>query len=384
MTTKTTGRKKLRKPKKGAEFSARRELITPKIAAQYLESLPEGQRRLRKIIVERYAMAMKAGKWKHTGEAIKFDTHGDLIDGQHRLQAVIQSGATIKCEVQRNVPDDAFMDLDTGAGRNPGDLLKIAGYKYTSNIAAIIRYLTSLSDIEAAKITPTSLAKRKCPPDTLLSYAEEHGDALMEAAKNTITKDAKQVCSPPALFGSLFFAFAEYNQKGAEQFFHLLIHGMDAEGNGFEHGRQDPVYQLRRFLLDLNTSKHKRRPQFYKAAMVIKAWNAFQEREIIGRLGYSENEQWPETNRRRSRIRPEVAANRDKKRTLEDRRRERTAHGMRLKRARAKAKAEAKSAAAQKSAATRGAVPKPTSKKKSTTTTSKKKSTTKKKSTRAA
>lgn len=350
---KATRRAKVPKPKRGAKFTARREMITPKIAERYLEALPEGQRRLRKAVVDRYAAAMKAGRWKLTGEAIKFDTHGNLIDGQHRLRAAVQSGATIKCEVQRNVPDDAFMELDTGATRSPGDLLKIAGYKYTNSVAAIIRHLTSIYEIEAGKYAPSSMAKRKCPPETLLEYAEAHGEALVEASKATLNKDAKQVCSPPALFGALYFVFAEYNRKGAKLFFQLLIHGMDEEGNGFEHGRRDPVYQLRRFLLDLKTSKHKRRPNFYKAAMVIKAWNAFQERESVGTLRYSENEGWPEINRRRSRIRESVAKARDKKRSKEDARRERNAKSARRKRARDKAKKKKKTTSRKKKTTSR-------------------------------
>jgi hypothetical protein len=300
-------RKKSRRPKRNAEFTAGRETITVEIAKRYLKALPEGQRNLRKRVVERYAEAMKAGRWKLTGEAIKFDTHGNLIDGQHRLQAVVLSGTEIICEVQRNVPDDAFMDLDTGLARTPGDLLKIAGYSYTKNVGAIIRFLDSLYKIEDDKIQPSSLAKRKCPPEILLEYADAHDEALIEAARRTTTKEARQVCSPPALFGALYFMFSEHNPKGAQEFFELLIHGMDEDGKGFEHGRQDPVYLLRKFMLELKTSKHKRRPNFYKAALAVKAWNAFQDRQPLTSLRYSENEGWPQINRRKTRLRADLA-----------------------------------------------------------------------------
>lgn len=348
-----TKTKSHKKPKKGAKFSERRELITPKIAEKYLALLPPNQRHLRKKDVERYAAAMKAGNWKFAGDPIRFNTHDELMDGQHRLRAVVLSGCTIEFVVLRNVPDDAFMVLDTGVARTPGDLLKIAGYQYTSNVAAIIRHLTSLYEVESGKYQPSSFGKRKSTPEILLEYAERHGDALVEAAKTTMSKDAKQVCSPPALFGALYFAFAEYNKKGADQFFQLLVHGMAEDGTGFEHGRQDPVYQLRRFMLDLKTSKHKRRPPFYKAAVAIKAWNAFQERDKIGTLRFSENEGWPEINRRRTRLREDAAEKRDKKRSAEERQREKQAASARTRRARTKAKKTARSAASKKGAATK-------------------------------
>jgi hypothetical protein len=130
---------------------------------------------------------------------------------------------------------------------------------------------------------------------------------------------------------------------------------MDEEGNGFDYGRRDPVFQLRRFLLELKTSKHKRRPNFYKAAVVVKAWNAYQEREEVGALRYTENEAWPEINRRRIRVRQDVAEKRDAKRTADDKRRAKAASSARAKRKRAKAKANAASTAAKKSASTRRA-----------------------------
>lgn len=368
MSTTTKSHPAVRKPKPGAKFSSRIELITPKIAERYLEMRPENQRNIKKHDLEDLKDALRSDQWKFTGDPIRFNTHGELFDGQHRLLAIKETGISAKCLVQRNVPDDAVMVIDIGAKRSPGDLLKIAGYNYTSNVAAVIRHVTSVYEIEAGKYGPSSLAKRKCPPETLLEWANTHGDALIDACKATMGKDAKQVCSPPALFGSLYYMFAEYNRSGASQFFHLLIHGMDENGQGFEYGRQDPVYQLRRFLLDLKTSKHKRRPNFYKAAMVIKAWNLFQDREKVGTLRYSENEAWPEINRRRTRVREDVAKSRDEKASTDAKRRDRQKGNAKVRRRRAKTKAQGKSAAAKKGAGTRRAAAtrkRPSSKRKS-------------------
>ncbi len=41
-----------------------------------------------------YANAMKSGEWKYNGESIKVCTDGSLLDGQHRLEACIESGVT--------------------------------------------------------------------------------------------------------------------------------------------------------------------------------------------------------------------------------------------------------------------------------------------------
>lgn len=294
--------------KNGNAFSARVETIGPKKARQYLDLMPRN-RRQRGRVKDRYIKAMSKGQWKLTGEAIKFNTKGELIDGQHRLEAVIESGKSVEILVCRNVPDEAFMELDTGATRTPADLLTVAGYDYTSGVSSAIRHITSIYKVEAGTISPSSLARERVDPETLLEYAEAHSDRLVEAVKKTMSRQAKTVLSPPSMFAALYYIFAEHNQKGAEEFFATLIDGI-----GYEHGKIDPVYQLHRLLAQFKADKHHRRPNFYKAAITIKAWNAFQNRETISALRFSENEGWPEINRRKTRVTEAVAAKRRQKR----------------------------------------------------------------------
>jgi len=70
------------------------ELIGPDLAREYLDLMPRN-RRQRPRIKERYGSAMTKRQWKITGEAVKFNTRGELIDGQHRLKGAIQAGMCI-------------------------------------------------------------------------------------------------------------------------------------------------------------------------------------------------------------------------------------------------------------------------------------------------
>jgi len=290
------------------KFTAKVERIGPKKARQYLDMMPRN-RRQRGRVKDRYIKAMTKGQWKLTGEAIKFNTRGELIDGQHRLEAIIASNKEVEILVCRNVPAEAFMELDTGATRSPGDLLTVAGYDYTNGVASAIRFITSIYKVEAGTVSPSSLARERVDPETLLEYAEAYSEALVESVRKTMSKQARTVCSPPAMFAALYYVFAEHNKKGADQFFDTLIDGL-----GYEQGRHDPIYQLRRMLEQFKASKHQRRPNFYKAAITIKAWNAFQNRATISSLRFSENEGWPEIDRRKTRVTESVAAKRRQKR----------------------------------------------------------------------
>lgn len=132
------------------------------ILAKHDESILAGKYRQRPLndkVAHRYATDMKAGNWGMTGQGISFDTDGNLLDGQHRLAAVILSGKTIKMLVMWDLPPEncgvkTVNLFDIGKRRNAGQQLKINGMSYYSEIAAGARALLSLVRGNI-KITPS-------------------------------------------------------------------------------------------------------------------------------------------------------------------------------------------------------------------------------------
>ena len=116
------------------------ETITPALALKYLEK-NVSNRPLKKARIKDYAADMESGKWKQTHEPIAFDWHGNLVDGQHRLKAIIASSKTLSSVlVVRNVDPDTRYYCDQGKSRTPGDHLSISGMNYrTNDIAATVR-----------------------------------------------------------------------------------------------------------------------------------------------------------------------------------------------------------------------------------------------------
>jgi hypothetical protein len=99
--------------------------ITPTIAEQFLNTNASFQRNLRTKEVKTLSAAMTRGEWVLTHQGVAFDTNGLLIDGQHRLMAIIHSGLSQDMLVVRDVTPDAFKVLDIGAKRSTSDLLAI-------------------------------------------------------------------------------------------------------------------------------------------------------------------------------------------------------------------------------------------------------------------
>lgn len=107
--------------------------ITPSLANKYLALNIEQQRKTKPANISIMAEAIKAGKWRITGDTIKFNVDGKLIDGQNRLYAVVEANKAIKTYVARNVPNESITVIDTGCARTGQDALKISGFTDTTH-----------------------------------------------------------------------------------------------------------------------------------------------------------------------------------------------------------------------------------------------------------
>lgn len=73
--------------------------ITPEIAAKYLERNYKGNRKLSQRRVDYFVQLLRDGLFRTTHQGIGFDKDGNLIDGQHRLWAIVESGIGAEMQV---------------------------------------------------------------------------------------------------------------------------------------------------------------------------------------------------------------------------------------------------------------------------------------------
>lgn len=107
--------------------------VTPAIAERWLKKNAEDNRPISWPRVEMFATDMREGNWVLTHQGICFNAEGFLVDGQHRLQAVLSSQATVKMLVFKN-PAGKYSDpLDRGKPRSIATILHMR----TATTAAI-------------------------------------------------------------------------------------------------------------------------------------------------------------------------------------------------------------------------------------------------------
>jgi hypothetical protein len=100
------------------------ETMTPAKAEEILNQCNFGNRKLRLSVVEKYSLMMRRGDWHLSPEAIVISNTGKLLNGQHRLSAVVKSGVSVRFLTIRGPSDDVFSVLDRGAVRSTSDALK--------------------------------------------------------------------------------------------------------------------------------------------------------------------------------------------------------------------------------------------------------------------
>lgn len=133
--------------------------ITPELAKEYLRH-NDSNRALRRTRVLQYAHDMKEGKWNLTGQGITFGKDGNLLDGQHRLHAVVFSGVSVDFLVVTDA--DTVATYDCGLTRSMVDRFKLAGNGngpiYTAAGQAVIRlcYIIKQHGTVSANISPTT------------------------------------------------------------------------------------------------------------------------------------------------------------------------------------------------------------------------------------
>lgn len=113
---------------------------TPALA-EYVLSTNMNNRNVQKRVVTTYAADMKNDRWHYNGETIKIDVDGNLIDGQHRMLAVIEAGVAVEMLTVFGLPREVRRTVDMGKARTVVDLSHMRGGLNGTKLAAIARQL---------------------------------------------------------------------------------------------------------------------------------------------------------------------------------------------------------------------------------------------------
>lgn len=261
------------------------ETVTPEIAGEWLRKNTHN-RSMKRWNLAGMVSDMKAGNWQFTGEPIKFSKDGTLIDGQHRLTAIAQSGIPQEMLIVRGLEMESQHTMDAGARRSATDALNLRGEKHAPILAAGIKQVI-LWRRDAGASGPDRSGKCMVTTPEILDYLDDHPECREYAREANRFKKRTEL--PAGIIFLLWTLFYEIDPSDAEDFFTRLASHSDFKGS--------PIYALDQALAKNARSEVKRKVS-WKCAMAIKAWNKYRLGEPVTVLSFnpggSRNEQFPE------------------------------------------------------------------------------------------
>lgn len=247
--------------------------LTPKMANNLLANNTHN----RKVVqskVNLWAEAMKRGEWRMNGEAIKIAADGTILDGQHRLYAVVQSGVTVPILIITGLPTRSQETMDTGKSRTLADVLTLRGEKNAVSLAAVVAGLVRYErwGVQA------SFGSGNAWPVTngqAIQWLEDHPD--VRETINSIRGISKHANIPEKVAGILHYRFTHINKEDGEDFFDKLD-----TGAGMEQGH--PILALRKQLKIVHDDPTQGYNPRRIGGLVLKAWNKYRDGEMDVKL----------------------------------------------------------------------------------------------------
>lgn len=234
------------------------EKLTPEQAGEYLEKNVKN-RPARDDHIDRITNELKGDEWVFTGDTVKFDIYGNLVDGQHRLLAIVRSGVTAECVVVRGVPPEAFAKIDTiRASRSGADVLALEGLsRYRPTVAGALMWFSRWQN---GTIPQFRAPENRVENSDVQRLFREH-PSIVDAVQRA--KRLKRLCNV-SMIACAYYVMAQRNPLLAESMIETLE---DPSGVSVQH----PFFRLRAYF----TGDHeKMKDPIRTMALIIKAANA--------------------------------------------------------------------------------------------------------------
>jgi hypothetical protein len=250
-------------------------LVDAQLAQSWLDTM-KTNRRLNEKSVDRVCRDMIENRWILNGESIKFDADGHLIDGQHRLAAVLKSGMAVPMLVVGNLDPLAQQTIDIGVSRTTGQIASMAGVKNANSKTAMAVALLRYQNNREHKWTSSNVPSKTEQLNYLLL-----NDLLLSEAHQDAEDVHRAMGAHRTSYGA---AAALVRLSGHDRQSWLPFHDRIADGAGLTHG--DPRLALRNQMMRLR-KQHTVWEAQQQLAWVIKAWNAYHQGDELKVLRFT-------------------------------------------------------------------------------------------------
>lgn len=225
--------------------------VSPELAADLLAK-NTANRAINKRAVARYAAAMSRGAWLIGNDAICIGKDGILLNGQHRLSAVVESGCTVQMLFRKDVDQGELFAMDQGNKRIGADIATLTGHAMSKSQAKALRFLGTEWSFTATIATP--------PVDTLIALDDEWS-LYLESASKLISSAKRNLGIPMAAAAeALRWPHLDGRQSMVADFFSIMWDNVAASDRATDGRHADFIpCQFHRYVNDLAKEKRQLR-----------------------------------------------------------------------------------------------------------------------------
>lgn len=243
-------------------------IVTPEMAKVFL-GCNDNNREVSAAAQKRYELSMLAGEWLFNGESIVFDRNGQLLNGQHRLRAIVSCRLPVPLLLVYGVEPEAFTSMDCGMKRTVGQVLKMKNIPYYRALPSIAR---SLFIYDRLNRDFGSKSARRIPNSTVLAVIWENPGLLKSASYVSRSFGAHLVPSSALAFSH--FVFRRIDSADADIFAAKL---------GWEENTGDANIAVTRNFFREMAALRVRMELADSAKVIFTVWNAFRKEESVSR-----------------------------------------------------------------------------------------------------
>lgn len=225
--------------------------IAPDMAKQMIANT-EGrvQRSPKRATIAEYVGIMKRGEWVLNYQPIQIGVDGNVIDGQHRLRACIESNIPFKTLLIKNVPESIFDSLDRGTARTLGDILSSKRIRNYNTVAATISVLHTMNlnlySYSAAKQGGAALTgnnkKHRVSPRQMDAFLAKNPEFVDFVSDGLSLYNVGNKLLSQGVFIALWYFCSKHNKANSNTFFSKLSTGASIKDDS-------PIFYIRKKLL---------------------------------------------------------------------------------------------------------------------------------------
>lgn len=240
--------------------------VAPAQAAAWLDQ-NENNRPINWNYVAQLARDMKAGRFACTHQGIAFDTSGRLIDGQHRLWAIVDADVPVRVRVFRNEPPENIVHIDGNCPRRAADRMTLGRSLGTVRADELATLRAMLGGI--------SMAYRRRTLQEEMDLLEQHREAIHSTYELLPGRRPAGIanCMVRSVLARAWYCMTDDMLLG--RFCEVLRTGV----SGPE--RERPIVLLRNQLLDLRRQPTTREVRQRQYALTSRALVAYLDEEPL-------------------------------------------------------------------------------------------------------